>query len=452
MSNYYNHGSVPQNGTLGDAAEIGAEFDAIQSDISDKLPVLTGNGGKVVKVNSGATALESQAADALIAATIVAATAKTTPVDADSFALIDSAASSVLKETTFANIKTTLGTTFAALAGSSSQAFACSTLTASGAISGTTITGTALTITHATSATINSQTTSGYAGFQATSSGTNSAYLFLGNVTTGERGRITADNTATLYFGVGNAATTALTLAATTAIFPGAISGTTGTFAQNAAGSNGVLHLTDTDTGAGVNIKMVGDGATTPNKHIRVKAGVYEVVNSAYSNTILQLTDAGDLTVDGAISGTTITGSGAISGTTITGSGIVRGNTATGTTTSAAVVGVASGAGHGVYGEVPAAGGTAISGDASAGAGTGVVGYTDTGKGVYGWALGAGYGVVAESDTTSPGRSAFRIVPQNAEPNGSNSIGDIYVTSAGVLKICTVAGTPGTWVSVGTQT
>jgi protein-S-isoprenylcysteine O-methyltransferase Ste14 len=34
---------------------------------------------------------------------------------------------------------------------------------------------------------------------------------------------------------------------------------------------------------------------------------------------------------------------------------------------------------------------------------------------------------------------------------GPNAVGDIYVTTAGVLKICTVAGTPGTWVSVGAQ-
>lgn len=40
---------------------------------------------------------------------INAATAKTTPVDADLFGLIDSAASNVLKKLTFANLKTALG-------------------------------------------------------------------------------------------------------------------------------------------------------------------------------------------------------------------------------------------------------------------------------------------------------------------------------------------------------
>lgn len=60
------------------------------------------------------------------------------------------------------------------------------------------------------------------------------------------------------------------------------------------------------------------------------------------------------------------------------------------------------------------------------------------------------HGLVAQGDTTSPAKSAFRIVPQDAQPT-SGEVGDIYVTSAGVVKICTATGTPGTWVSVGGQ-
>lgn len=58
---------------------------------------------------------------------------------------------------------------------------------------------------------------------------------------------------------------------------------------------------------------------------------------------------------------------------------------------------------------------------------------------------------VITGDTTSPAKAAFRITPQDAEPTGPNVVGDMYVTTAGVLKICTVAGSPGTWVSVGAQ-
>lgn len=52
----------------------------------------------------------------------------------------------------------------------------------------------------------------------------------------------------------------------------------------------------------------------------------------------------------------------------------------------------------------------------------------------------------------TPSRAMLSFAPQNAEPTGPNAVGDMYVTTAGVLKICTVAGSPGTWVSVGTQT
>ena len=62
-----------------------------------------------------------------------------------------------------------------------------------------------------------------------------------------------------------------------------------------------------------------------------------------------------------------------------------------------------------------------------------------------------GHGASIESDTTSPVKAALHIEPQDAEPTGPNAVGNLYVTTAGVLKICTVAGTPGTWVSVGAQ-
>ncbi|MBK8132601.1 MAG: hypothetical protein IPK48_07760 [Gammaproteobacteria bacterium] len=53
------------------------------------------------------------------ASEIHAATSKTTPVDADELGLIDSAASYVLKKLTWANLKTTLSSVFAVLAGKS---------------------------------------------------------------------------------------------------------------------------------------------------------------------------------------------------------------------------------------------------------------------------------------------------------------------------------------------
>lgn len=114
----------------------------------------------------------------------------------------------------------------------------------------------------------------------------------------------------------------------------------------------------------------------------------------------------------------------------------VSGATTSGTYGSSAIAGAASASGTGVYG--------------SAVTGYGLMGVSTNGIGMYS-ASSFNYGAVVEGDTTSPAKAAFRITPQDAQPTGSNSVGDIYVTTAGVLKICTVAGSPGTWVSVGAQ-
>jgi hypothetical protein len=56
-----------------------------------------------------------------VAAVIHAATGKTTPVDADEFGIVDSAASNVLKKLTWANLKATLWTAWGALVAAGTQ-------------------------------------------------------------------------------------------------------------------------------------------------------------------------------------------------------------------------------------------------------------------------------------------------------------------------------------------
>lgn len=63
----------------------------------------------------------------------------------------------------------------------------------------------------------------------------------------------------------------------------------------------------------------------------------------------------------------------------------------------------------------------------------------------------SGAALTVTGDTTSPVAAAFRLIPQDAEPTGPSVVGDMYVTTAGKLMICTVAGTPGTFTIVGTQ-
>jgi hypothetical protein len=57
-NDYYNHGGFPATGSAGTSATARAEFDAIMAGFA-KLPVLAAAGLKLVRVNAGATALES---------------------------------------------------------------------------------------------------------------------------------------------------------------------------------------------------------------------------------------------------------------------------------------------------------------------------------------------------------------------------------------------------------
>jgi hypothetical protein len=59
---WYQATGIPVQRSQLSSAEFRAEFAAIESDIADKLPTLTGNGGDLVGVNSAGTALEAAVA------------------------------------------------------------------------------------------------------------------------------------------------------------------------------------------------------------------------------------------------------------------------------------------------------------------------------------------------------------------------------------------------------
>ena len=58
-SEWYEHGTYPATGAAGASSALRSELEAIETGISAKLPDLAGNGGEIVAVNSGATALEA---------------------------------------------------------------------------------------------------------------------------------------------------------------------------------------------------------------------------------------------------------------------------------------------------------------------------------------------------------------------------------------------------------
>jgi hypothetical protein len=63
----------------------------------------------------------------------------------------------------------------------------------------------------------------------------------------------------------------------------------------SASNSTSALHVSDVGA-AGGNIKITGDGATTPSKYMRVSAGALQFLNNGYSLVLLGITDGGVLT------------------------------------------------------------------------------------------------------------------------------------------------------------
>ncbi len=66
-------------------------------------------------------------------------------------------------------------------------------------------------------------------------------------------------------------------------------------------------------------------------------------------------------------------------------------------------------------------------------------------------AIAGAFSAVKTTLTGSTTVAPLKLTPQSNAPSGPNAVGDLYVTTAGVLKVCTVAGSPGTFVSVGGQ-
>jgi hypothetical protein len=80
-------------------------------------------------------------------------------------------------------------------------------------------------------------------------------------------------------------------------------------FAVGADGSVGIggaagtsvlerLKVYSTDVN-GANIRLFGNGATTPSKYIRAQGGNFEILNNAYGAALMQVTDAGQVSLSG---------------------------------------------------------------------------------------------------------------------------------------------------------
>jgi hypothetical protein len=68
------------------------------------------------------------------------------------------------------------------------------------------------------------------------------------------------------------------------------------TITDASTSSESSLTISSVNNNVGANIKLIGNGSTTPNKYIRVLNGVFSLVNSAYTEQILQIDDVGNIT------------------------------------------------------------------------------------------------------------------------------------------------------------
>lgn len=204
-----------------------------------------------------------------------------------------------------------------------------------------------------------------------------------------------------------------------------------------------VTVVADGDSVNGANSQATAQALTNRTQELSDRVGTRDAA-SGFVGLDANKRAAVTATSGDAITGTATSGSG-VTGNATSGTG-VEGNGTSGygvlgtATTGTAVFGTVSGIGTAVYAQAFANGYCFYSSPQSASARSAM--YLEISVGCPGLDINT-----AASPTFAPIR-----LRGSAQPTGPNEIGDIYMTVLGVLKVCTVAGTPGTWVSVGTQT
>ena len=88
------------------------------------------------------------------------------------------------------------------------------------------------------------------------------------------------------------------------------------------AGTTKLVEITDVNNTNGVNVKLTGNGSTTPSKTLRAHSGNLEILNSAYTSMIFALDDIGNMTFGGQITFGSVSQS--LPAWTTTGAGITQ--------------------------------------------------------------------------------------------------------------------------------
>ncbi len=188
------------------------------------------------------------------------------------------------------------------------------------------------------------------------------------------------------------------------------------------------------DSVARIQVATSGTTGSTPNSivdYILARGATEDIATLKPIVATTDVTDTAAITATGNGTGDGITGTGgATNGIGVFGTG--------GATNGDGVRGQGTGTGQGLDAIGGATSGDGARGTGGAPNGVGVQGFgTGTGTGVSGIGGATGYGVVAQADTTTPVRSALRLVPQDTDPS-TNLAGDVHAlhpTSATHAKL-----------------
>ena len=121
----------------------------------------------------------------------------------------------------------------------------------------------------------------------------NPTYSFIGSGTTSFSGPIVASTSSGTALTVNNQASAPATINGANSA-NGAGLQVVGAF--TGSGTVNLVTLSDANNTNGVNLRLIGNGATTPSKTIRVNAGTFQILNSAYSLSLMNMADNGPLT------------------------------------------------------------------------------------------------------------------------------------------------------------
>jgi collagen type VII alpha len=121
----------------------------------------------------------------------------------------------------------------------------------------------------------------------------NPTYNFIGSGATSFSGPIVASTSSGTALTVNNQASAPATINGANSA-NGAGLQVVGAF--TGSGTVNLVTLSDANNTNGVNLRLIGNGATTPSKTIRVNAGAFQILNSAYSLSLMNMADNGPLT------------------------------------------------------------------------------------------------------------------------------------------------------------